>query len=357
MLNGILNSHEKHQNQIIFWLSFIPICLNGVVTYATLRPSKPWTKKLRSPTFQMLGFFTLSCLFTSFFSLMIPTGLWGFYGNLSPQFQKIISVLSAFFGWYQSIVFLTILAIIRFITAISPVWWHSVSHHPNIKKRSITFGICVFICNAMVFGLSNTLTCDFLPNELLVIIPKCESWMYFGSIAEIVLLATSAACSIIAIVVFKCKNQQELGVAQKHRVCRLIIISFTEWLFAAIIHGFYREYMLRKSPEALGEAAYLLYWVFPKYAILAHVCLSNIIYLWLSSELREAVMIMFGLKPITINIQIDPSSMGRNDIRVPSMMDRNDIRVPSTMSRNDLRLPSMNDGRIKLQPIEAITQF
>lgn len=95
MANSTLTFYDQQQNRIIFALSFLPIVLNGFVAFATLKPKTTTTKEIQSPSFQMLGFFTLNCLFTSIVWLTIPCGIWGFNENLmNSLIIKIIGTLS-----------------------------------------------------------------------------------------------------------------------------------------------------------------------------------------------------------------------------------------------------------------------
>lgn len=153
---------------------------------------------------------------------------------------------------------------------------------------------------------------------------------------ELVLLIASAVCSTVAIIVFRCrKDPQELsGIAHKRLEWRLMLISFTEWLFAAIIHSFYKEYILHEGPDALGASAYLLYWVYPKYAMLAYVCSAAITYLCLSSELRKAIMMIFGWKPTIITNQMDAAGASDGN-----------------------PCPITDSGTVELQPREPIMRF
>lgn len=201
MANGtILTFQEQMHNQIIFWLSFMPICLNSFVLFAIFRPTLPVTRNLQSPSFQILGFFMLSCLFFCVIWLTIPCGLWGFgHGVISPKVQKIIGTACATFGWYQALLYLAILAAIQLIAALRPVWWFAFSQNPNVKKRCIIFGITCFIFYAIIFGTSYTFDCEFLPNADLVLILKCGYWLRFATSYQTLLLLVSASCSITAI--------------------------------------------------------------------------------------------------------------------------------------------------------------
>lgn len=202
---------------------------------------------------------------------------------------------------------------------------------------SIVFASICFLSYAIVFGLSYAFDCEFLPNRELMLILQCGYWMHFAASSEILCLVASAVCSIVAIIMFRChQNEPGLSAAQKHKEWRLISISFTEWLFAAISRAFYQGYTLRLIAEPIGESAYLLYWVYPKYAKLAFVCLVAVTYLCWSFELRKSILVNFGWKPTAIR---QPEQVGLID------------QSRSRSTTNELR------SGIRLQPRESTVLF